>query len=198
MPQARRGGGILSGPLFVFLGSLRRTSSGFWGRIVSREDAKTRRTTQERGRILTLPPFGRDSGWRRPRRGCPAPEARQRIGPGVSPGSPVPPRPEPQRGDRIHPSLLRCPLGSCGGADKKWDPVGSLLSSWVLCGETAPAFSGRSSSHAKNRPSTERVFCSNERAVLQCMRRVRALGLQIRGSDSTNGSSVHWLTRRRP
>ncbi len=46
------------------------------------------------------------------RRG-PAPEARQKIGPGVSPASPIPPRPKPQRGDRFQPPLLRCPIGSC-------------------------------------------------------------------------------------
>ncbi len=43
----------------------------------------------------------------------PAPEARQKIGPGVSLGSPIPSRPKPQRGDRFQPPLLRCPIGSC-------------------------------------------------------------------------------------
>ena len=45
--------------------------------------------------------------------------------PGRKPGFTDPPRPEPQRGDRIQPPLLRCPLGSCGGAERRRDPVGS-------------------------------------------------------------------------
>jgi hypothetical protein len=65
----------------------------------------------------------------------PAPEARQMIGPGVSPGSPIPPRPEPQRGDSIQPPLLRCPLGEEAGSCRL-----PFLSSWVLCGEPAPGF----------------------------------------------------------
>ncbi len=49
------------------------------------------------------------------RRG-PAPEARQKVGPGVRPGSSIPARPEPQRGDRMQPFLLRWWIGSCGSA----------------------------------------------------------------------------------
>jgi hypothetical protein len=67
-----------------------------------------RRRVQIRSRWRCMPPASLSG------RRAPAPEARQKIGPGVSPGSPVPPRPEPQRGDRIQPFLLRCPSESCG------------------------------------------------------------------------------------
>jgi hypothetical protein len=97
----------------------------------------------------------------------------------------------PGLGDRTPLALGYWVLVSCGEAGSCRFPIFVFLSSlW----RTSSGLLESSLFHAKNRPSTERMFCINERAVhsLQCMRRVRAPGLQprpIEGRVTPRGAS---------